>query len=221
MNYQNLRIRQNELLFWLVSPQNNSFINDIDLSKFNTIASTLVKEFPSDESMSQFIISIFGATPINVNLSGLDNNLSITQVYVSIVNTIKIVQIIGMSIVAPIIIIMIFVLTSLMMSDIKKIISVLKTLGYSDKENILSILFTYLPIILVGLLLGFALFVGTTFIIQFLVYGISSIFISASISWLPYLYGALSIIAILLVNFAIMVISLKRTNLKVVINYLE
>lgn len=173
-------------------------------------------------NLSQTILLIFLAThQFNVSLVGLDSNLSNIEIYNSIINTIKIVQVIGMSIVIPIIVIMIFVLTSLMMNDIKKIISILKTLGYSDKENIISVLSTYIPVIIFGLLIGLAVFAISMVLIQFAVYSISSIFISSSVSGLPYLYGALGIISILFINFVIMIFTLKKANLKTVINYLE
>lgn len=221
MSYKVLKIRQNQLLFQSLAPYNSTNIIDTDKTKFDQISENLFKKYPSYEAIANYIISIFGNTPINVSLSGLDNNLSKTQVYSSIINTIKIVQVIGMSIVTPIIIIMLFVLTSLMMNDIKKIISILKTLGYSDKENIFSVLFTYIPVVLFGLLIGLAIFAASMFLFQFAIYSISSIFISASISWLPYLYGALAIVLILIINFLVMVFALKKANLKTVINYLE
>ena len=69
--------------------------------------------------------------------------------------------------------------------------------------------------------LGLAIFATSMFLIQFAVYSISSIFISSSISWLSYLYGALAIVLILIINFLVMVFALKKANLKTVINYLE
>ncbi|WPL39000.1 ABC transporter permease [Malacoplasma iowae] len=220
-NYSSLKIKQSDLIFQSLAPYNISNILENDKTKFNNIANNLLKKHPSYESISNYIVNIFGNTPINVSLVGLDSNLSNIEIYNSIINTIKIVQVIGMSIVIPIIVIMIFVLTSLMMNDIKKIISILKTLGYSDKENIISVLSTYIPVIIFGLLIGLAVFAISMVLIQFAVYSISSIFISSSVSGLPYLYGALGIISILFINFVIMIFTLKKANLKTVINYLE
>lgn len=208
-------------LTWL-----NSVFTD-KLVTFNTnllkdrkpLYESLFKTVANDaKSLADFTISIYGNTPTTISISKIDSFISQYQIYSSLFSSINIVQTIGMAIFVPLIVIMILVMTSIMMNEFKNMIAVLKTLGYSDRENILSIVFTYFPVMILALLIGFALMIAMIYILQFALYGLSSIYISSSISWLPYIYGVASIIGIMIVNFIFTVVLLKKMNLKKVIN---
>lgn len=164
--------------------------------------------------LASYLISLFTNSPINIVLTNVDSYLTTQQVYVNLFQSIKTVQALGISIFVPIVVIMILVMTSIMMSEIKTMISILKTLGYSNKENINSILFSYIPILALSLLIGLILLIVIIFTLQYAVYSLSNIFISSVINWLPYIYGALSLFIILLSNFFIIIILFKKTNLK-------
>lgn len=193
---------------------NTSLLNDR-----TTIYDKLINSIGNDsKNLADFGISIYGNTPTTISINKIDSFVSQYQIYSSLFSSVNIVQTIGMSIFIPLIVIMILVMTSIMMNEFKNMIAVLKTLGYSDKENILSIVFTYFPILILALLIGFVLMIGLVYILQFALYGLSSIYISSSISWLPYIYGAISIVAIMFINFVFTIVLLKKMNLKKVIN---
>lgn len=171
-------------------------------------------KFPDTTELAEYILSVFSNKPISIVLNNIDSYLTTQQVYLNLFDSIKTVQALGISIFVPIVIIMILVMTSIMMSEIKTMISILKTLGYSNKENINSILFSYIPILALSLLIGLILLIAIIFVLQYTVYNLSNIFISSVINWLPYIYGSLSLLIILFSNFLIILILFKKTNLK-------
>lgn len=184
-----------------------------------SLRTQLVDSVANDaKNLADYAIRIYGNNPTNVSISTIDSFISQYQIYSSLFSSINIVGTIGMSIFVPLIVIMILVMTSIMMNEFKNMIAVLKTLGYSDRENILSIVFTYFPVMILAFLIGFALMIAMIYVLQFALYGLSSIYISSAISWLPYIYGVASIVGIMIINFVFTVVLLKKMNLKKVIN---
>lgn len=187
----------------LLSPENRTKLIDYLRNNYNDFA-----------IFANFIIDNFGSTPISISITNVNSFLSQVEIYSSLFTTINIIQGIGLSIFVPLIVIMILVMTSIMMSEFKNMIAVLKTLGYSDKENLFSIIITYLPILFLALLIGFVILLVSVLTIQFTLYNISSIFITSSINLIPYLYGVCGILSIMLINFMFTVFLLKKMNLK-------
>lgn len=167
--------------------------------------------------LSNYLLSMFNNTVLNSNLTSFESYITSKNIYDSIFSTLYTIQTLGILMFIPIVTVMILVMTSIMMNDFKKMISILKTLGYSDKENIKSVIFTYIPIILLALIIGIILLVTVMFAFQFATYNVSSIFISSSINWIPYLYGVGALLAIVILNFIFTLILFKRTKLKTTI----
>ncbi|MDE5953002.1 MAG: FtsX-like permease family protein, partial [Malacoplasma sp.] len=101
-----------------------------------------------------------------------------------------------------------------MMNDFRKIIAILKTLGYSDRENLFSILVIFIPVILISLLIGIGILASLCTFFNFLVFNLSSIYLSPSIDWLTYLFGVIAILGIVVINFIFVALYLKKQNLK-------
>ncbi|MDE7112232.1 MAG: FtsX-like permease family protein, partial [Malacoplasma sp.] len=112
------------------------------------------------------------------------------------------------------IIIIIMIVSSVMMNDFRKIIAILKTLGYSDRENLFSILVIFIPVVIISLLIGIGILASLCTFFNFLVFNLSTIYLSPSIDWLTYLYGVIAIFGIVLINFIFVALYLKKQNLK-------
>lgn len=199
------------LIYEILTTNNKQIVSLEDRGK---LINYLKNNFNDFAIFGNFIINNFGQNPIAIAIGDVSSFLSQIEIYSSLFTTISIIQGIGLSIFVPLIVIMILVMTSIMMNEFKNMIAVLKTLGYSDKENLLSIVITYLPVLFLALVIGFVILFVSVLTIQFTLYNVSSIFISSTINLIPYLYGVSGILSIMIINFLFTIFLLKKMNLK-------
>ena len=106
------------------------------------------------------------------------------------------------------------IISSTTLNDFKRILLSLKTLGFSDLEILKSIFVNYGISFIFAMIAGILIFVALLSLFQFLIFGLSSIYITSAIQFLPVLYGVLAILLILLSNVIYVAILFKRLNLK-------
>lgn len=176
-----------------------------------------IKVFNNYELLINYMNNYFGEDVMILSLSNIANYNSSQIIYTTLINTLDIVQTIIMSLLIPIVILIIFIMSSIMLNEIKGMISIMKTLGYSDKQNIVNILFTFLPIFIISVLLSLAVLAIFLLVFQNIIYQFLAIYISASIHFLQFLYAILAIFAILIVNILFTVYTYKHTKLNVAI----
>lgn len=181
----------------------------------NDIVEFLTKLFPlNNEKLWRDLDEIFGEKSVLLSVIDIEFFKELFSIFNTIFTTFSSIQNIVILIIIPIIVMVIMILSSVMISELKKILAVLKTLGYSNKNNLVSILSTFLPVIFVSLLVGILVMFMSTFAIQTIIFKATSIFLSKAINWLPYLYGTIAVIFIMILNFLNLWIYLKKQNFK-------
>lgn len=219
-NYFDTMVTRNkEILSYMKMKDHNAW--DVELKKqlswapsqdSNVENGTLVK-------LAQYIYDIFGKKPTDttINTSYFDNYGTITLLYSELIGTIGIVQNISISIAIPLIIVMILIISYVMMNEFRRMIIILKTLGYSDKENITCILLTFLPIILLSVLFSMLILFAMLSLMQYIIYSAATVFITSGLEFLPTLYGIVGVLTILIINFGFIVFMYKKQKLKTAI----
>lgn len=114
--------------------------------------------------MIDYLRNNFSDDGIVISLKDFTNYYSKQEIYISMVSTLALIQNLLISIIIPLMAIIVLIMSSIMLEEIKKMIFIFKTLGYSDKQNIFNVIFNFVPIYLIsigiGLLLTFLLFLS-------------------------------------------------------------
>jgi putative ABC transport system permease protein len=114
-------------------------------------------------------------------VTGANDRDGTQKIFTSLSSTIGTIENVVL-ITTTIMVILIVMLVSIMIiDDSKRLAATLKALGYSDKENILTFLSIYIPVILIGLAIGIPLSFGIVYAFQAIVFHSASILLSASI----------------------------------------
>lgn len=183
----------------------------------DTFKADFLKEFNDYELLINYMNNYFSEDVMLLSLNNISNYNSSQIIYTTLINTLDIVQVIIMSLLIPIVILIIFIMSSVMLNEIRGMIAIMKTLGYSDKQNIANILFTFLPIFIIAVLLSLAVLAIFLLVFQNIIYQFLSIYISASIHFLQFLYAVLAIFAILVINILFTIYTYKNTKLNIAI----
>ncbi|MDE6894497.1 MAG: hypothetical protein K2J02_03925 [Malacoplasma sp.] len=183
----------------------------LETSREDLVAAIVEKLTFND--LSTLFTNVFGKTSL-VAIDTFEYFSSTFGTYSTIFGTLLTVETLLIALFIPLIIIIIMIISSVMMNDFRKIIAILKTLGYSDRENLFSILVIFIPVILISLLIGIGILASLCTFFNFLVFNLSSIYLSPSIDWLTYLFGVIAILGIVVINFIFVALYLKKQNLK-------
>lgn len=179
----------------------------------------LVSKYTSnDKAFWIYLDSIFGATSIKISVNTFDYFSTTFETFGTLFNTFITISNLLIVLTVPIAIIVITIICSVMLNEFRKMFLCLKTLGYSDKQSIMRVLITFVPVLIISLLIGLLILYIALFAIQASAFNLSTIFLSSSINWLPFLYGSIAIIAILLINIIYVVIFMKKQNLRTAIS---
>lgn len=224
----------NEILKWVVPQEMYSYIAPVSLelveaynSKHNLnlnggelswkISS---EKFGTSKELFVKVVSQdwFSENVIPITLSSLENYQLEKELNNSLFLTLEILQILLLSILLPIIIFVILILTSQMMEEIKKIILIMKLLGYSNGHNLVNILFVFIPIFIFSILLGTLLVWISMISFQSFMYGTASIFVNSFINVTNLMYSFLTLLAIMVINFLFTLFIYRKTNLNLVLN---
>lgn len=191
--------------------KNYQWTNDIRYD----IISIFINKFPtSDNSFINYLQNIFGNNSTTLSIQDSEFFDAVFSTYSTIFQTLIVIQNLVISILVPIIIMIVMIVSSVMINEFRKMLAILKTLGYSDKVNFKMIMATFIPVLIISLLIGLGILWLMLFVFQTLIFNLASIYLSSTINFLPYIYGAIAIVAILLINFIYVYIYLKKQNLK-------
>lgn len=174
-----------------------------------------LRKYPNDsQSIPNYLESIFPRQPISISLQYLDFFKTVFDTYNTIFWSFIIIQNLLISIFVPIIIMIIMIVSSALINDFRKMLAILKTLGYSDRHSLMILYITFIPVFLVSLIIGLAIFSVLIFAIQTSIFNLASIYLTSTIDLIPFMYGIASILAILVINFIYVAIYMKKQNLK-------
>lgn len=165
------------------------------------------------KNIESYLQSIFGDNQY-VSISNASFFGILLKTYSSIFDSLVVVENLIIGLILPIIIFTIMIISSTTLNDFKKILLTLKTLGFSDSEILKSIFVTYGIVLVVSFALGFLILSGLLVAFQYMIFNLSSIYLSSFVGTLPYLYGAIAIFSILLLNIFYIALLFKKLNLK-------
>ncbi|WP_044891184.1 ABC transporter permease [Malacoplasma penetrans] len=164
-------------------------------------------------SLQSWLQSNIG-TPSIVAINSFEYFQTLFDTYTTIFRTLLVIETLLICLFVPLIIIIIMIVSSVMMSDFRKLVAILKTLGYSDRENLLSILMIFVPVMLISLIVGIIVIASLSTFFNFMIFNAASIYLSPAIDWVSYLYGVIAIAGIVIINFIFVSVYLKKQNLK-------
>ncbi|RXY97333.1 ABC transporter permease [Malacoplasma penetrans] len=167
----------------------------------------------SISSLQTWLQNNFG-TPSIVAINSFEYFTTVFDTYITIFNTLISIETLIICLFIPLIIIIVMIISSVMMNDFRRLVAILKTLGYSDKENLLSILVIFVPVVLISLIVGIAIVATLSVSFNFMVFNAASIYLAPEIDWLAYLFGFIAIVGIVTINFIFVALYLKKQNLR-------
>ncbi|BAC44403.1 predicted permiase [Malacoplasma penetrans HF-2] len=199
--------------FKTANPNYFASITVDDTNRRTTVLSYLRTTYNSVSSLAELLQTTFG----NNNMVAIQN-LTYFDIlfgtYTTIFNSLLTVENMLIILIVPIIIFTIMIISSTTLNDFRKMLAVLKTLGYKDREILNSIIVSYLLILLVSIGIGIGLLAGLLTVFQLLIFNLSSIFLTSAISWIPFVFGASGILAILIFNILYITVLFKKQNLR-------
>ena len=175
----------------------------LSFDKYKSIAN----DFISD------LTSVYGDTTMITAICGAMDVAASDLVYNNLIKTFNLAETSVMSIIIPITIIIVAIISNLIIVDSKKMAAMMKSLGYSDSKNLMSILALFIPTIVFGLLLSIPLSYGLALAYQSVIFNTANILVDVTQKWWYYIIGVAGIGMILFGTYAIGFASLKRDRL--------
>lgn len=186
--------------------------NHIDWTR-NTLEEETLKMYGSTPLIIDYLLKNFGSNGMVISLNGFNNYLTTQQIYTSLVSTLTLIQNLLVSVIIPLVALIILIMSSIMLEEIKRMIFVFKTLGYSDRQNIFNIIFNFAPIYLISIAIGFLITFLLFLSMQYLIYFLTAIFISSSVNVLNWIYSCAAILGIIFINIIFTIILYKKDKL--------
>lgn len=182
----------------------------------NTIREKIIyylQEIFSISYYKQSIQNIQGESSLLLSISSmLPKNVS-NEMYDIISNFFSNIVYILIAVLIPLLLVIIFITSFSIVEDIFKRISIMKILGINNKEIAKTILLMYLPIMLGVVALGTAIVFAAVYSLQYLIYNVTTIFISAYISFPILAIGIFAIIMIFIASLIFMFYKLKKKQI--------
>ena len=134
------------------------------------------------------------------------------MVYNTLSDTISTITDVVIGFVIVMVVIIVALLTNMIINDSRRLAALLKTLGYSDNENIITYLSIYIPVIILGLGLSALLTWGLVSAYNAIILNGLQIWIDASIQWYYYLIGLAAVGAVFAVSGVAGAAALKKSK---------
>ena len=169
-----------------------------------------------DASVDEFINqlkSYYGDTTMVTAIAGAMDVAASDQIYKNLISTFDLAETSIMSVIIPITIIIVGIISNLIITDSRRMAAMLKALGYSDAKNLTSILALFIPSIVAGLLLAVPLSFGLTLGYQSIIFNTANILVDVTQKWWYYVAAVGGIGLILAGTYALGYASMKKARL--------
>lgn len=174
-----------------------------DHEEFTTLGNGLLKQ----------ISTIFGESCyVSLVTNAMDKNTK-ASVYEKMANTISNIEIVVLTIIVMMVFFIVLLMSSIIISDSKKLAAILSSLGYTDIENALSFMAIYIPVILLGLVIGVPLTLGFATMFQTAILNGIGLLVNTATKWYWFLSSACIVSAELIFSIIFNWISLRKTSL--------
>lgn len=165
------------------------------------------------DNFIETVSNIYGDTTMITAMCGAMDVAASDLIYSNLISTFDLAETSIMSIIIPITIIIVAIISNLIINDSKRMAAMLKALGYSDSKNLMSILALFVPTIVFGLALAIPLSFGLTLGYQAIIFNTANILVDVTQKWWYYVAAIGGIGIILVGTYAIGFASLKRDRL--------
>ncbi|MCQ3908274.1 MAG: hypothetical protein MJ200_01655 [Mycoplasmoidaceae bacterium] len=126
------------------------------------------------------VTEIYGDTTMITAICGAMDVAAADLIYGNLISTFNLAESTIMSIIIPITIIIVAVISNLIINDSRRMAAMLKALGYSDVKNLMSILALFVPTIVLGLALAVPLSFGLTIGYQSIIFNTANILVDVT-----------------------------------------
>ncbi len=216
----------------LLLNQNGSIVNNdcrdtisICLSKLNGILK--FDFYEASQSMDQVVtnlIKLFGngsnsLTLINPTICGVDAKFATSLVGSTIDTTLTNIQTIILVSLLPTLLIIICLMATMIVTESRRLIAIMKVLGIGDWKNTFNFLFIYFIVLLLGLLIAIPLTYGILALISNITFSLFNIIINPVAPWWIYLATVGGLLIIFSVMFSVVKEKMSKINLPQAINF--
>ena len=158
------------------------------------------------------VAQYYGTTAYQLLLSGAIDKTSTSLVYNNLSYTITTITDAVLAFIIVMVVIIVALLTNMIINDSRRLAALLKTLGYSDRENITTYLSIYVPVIAFGLLFAGLITWGLVSAYNAIILNGLQIWIGASVEWYYYLIGFAAVGVVFGASGAIGAASMKKAK---------
>ncbi|OAV63429.1 hypothetical protein Barb6_03747 [Bacteroidales bacterium Barb6] len=145
------------------------------------------------------LTKLFSDTTAVTLVQGAADRDSTQLIFSNLSATINEVETVVLTIISLMVIIIIMLISVMLIGDSKKLAAILKSLGYSDRDNALSFLAIYIPVIIIGLAIAVPLSIGILVAFQAAIFSGANIMILAGASWSYFLIATGAVLGVLLI----------------------
>ncbi|MGL4947983.1 MAG: hypothetical protein ACRC42_01175 [Mycoplasma sp.] len=164
-------------------------------------------EVLGQEELLQFSIS--SILPNDISISVFDLITSLTTIIV----------IIGSLILLPLLMIVSTITSMSMVQDLTNKIVLMKILGYSNRNILMCLSLMYIPVIILTTIIGLAVTFATSYGTQYLIYSMTSIFISQFVNPWIFILGVVGVVSILFLSLIYIHFHLKNSKMQEVLKF--
>ncbi|MDR2823161.1 MAG: ABC transporter permease [Mycoplasmataceae bacterium] len=155
----------------------------------------------------------YGNTIFTSLVTGAFDKMSTQLVFTNLSNTINQIEITVLVIISLMVVIIVILITVMLIGDSKRLAAILKSLGYTDGENIASFLAIYIPVIIFGLAIAIPLTIGIVAAFQLAIFNGVGILLTTTIKWWYFLIGLGFVAIVLLASGMVGYRALKKDRL--------
>lgn len=203
----------------------NRIVNNNDSKLYNEINDAYNKFIDSntkenhdkltgfEAQLIQLLSHHYGEVQYQSLISGALDNDSNKRIYSNISNTVTQITYVTLVVVSMMVIIIVFLISNMIINDSKKLASILKALGYKDRENIGSFLSIYIPVMILGIIFAALLTWGLLNIYNSIVFNSIGIWLNAKVKWYYYVESLIAICAVFAISGINGILILRRNKI--------
>lgn len=200
----------------LVDRTNGNKITKISLTRSQTF--TFIQTVPVNtlavDTIIKRITDLFGSSsPLVVSLTNVDYGVATSQVAGTFDKLLNSIETIIMVVMLPTLLIIIGLLAVIIVFESKRLIALLKILGYSNIRNLFSFLFVYIAVLVLGTIIAIPVTIAINQLISTIVFTAFNIITSISIPYLVFIIGFFGIGFIFAMLFTFIYVKMKKINL--------
>lgn len=185
-----------------------------------TLKEMFQKIYSASSSIKNQLVSFYNNGWMDSAINSFDSLLLSDKLFSSTSYLMQVVQIISLSVFLPILFVVLLVSVLSILDELKKILLMMKILGFSESRIIRSVLYMFIIPIILTISVGTASIFAIVVAAKYFLLNMTSIYITISLNGLAYGLGILALIILIIIIGTIVIGILKYSNnKKAIINY--